>query len=158
MKKIGVFAIVLALAAFSVSALADDVQYDKLSLNELMRLANQGVATAQRNVGDRYFDGQGVPQDYREAVTWFRKAAEQGDADAQNNLGLMYGNGQGAPRDRVLAYMLLNLAAAGGSDDALANRNAIVKTMSDAQIEEGQALSRAWKVGASLPTASKTGA
>jgi TPR repeat protein len=33
-------------------------------------------------------EGQGVPQDYAVAVSWYRKAAEQGDADAQVNLGV----------------------------------------------------------------------
>ena len=46
-----------------------------------------------------YVKGQGVPQDYAEAVKWFRKAADQGDADAQNNLGQMYITGQGVPKD-----------------------------------------------------------
>ena len=31
-----------------------------------------------------------MPQDYVEAVRWYRKAAEQGEARAQNNLGLIY--------------------------------------------------------------------
>ena len=35
--------------------------------------------------------GQGVPQDYKEAVKWYRLSAEQGDAQAQYNLGVMYG-------------------------------------------------------------------
>ena len=34
--------------------------------------------------------GQGVPQDYAEAVKWYRLAADQGNASAQNNLGFMY--------------------------------------------------------------------
>jgi TPR repeat protein len=33
-----------------------------------------------------YANGQGVPQDYGEAIRWYRKAAEQGFADAQFNL------------------------------------------------------------------------
>ena len=31
-----------------------------------------------------YDNGQGVPQDYKQAVKWYTKAAEQGDADAQS--------------------------------------------------------------------------
>ena len=31
-----------------------------------------------------------MPQNYAEAVKWYRLAADQGNADAQNNLGLMY--------------------------------------------------------------------
>ncbi len=37
-----------------------------------------------------YVKGQGVPQDYAEAVKWFRKAAEQGDAGSQFGLGWCY--------------------------------------------------------------------
>ena len=28
-----------------------------------------------------YYNGEGVPQDYKEAVKWYTKAAEQGLAD-----------------------------------------------------------------------------
>jgi TPR repeat protein len=42
-----------------------------------------------------YANGQGVAQDYKEAVNWYRKAAEQGDERAQYNLGVMYAIGQG---------------------------------------------------------------
>ena len=45
---------------------------------------------AQYNLGVMYDNGDGVPQDYKEAVKWYRLAAEQGDASAQYNLGLMY--------------------------------------------------------------------
>jgi hypothetical protein len=50
-------------------------------------------------VGIMYFNGQGVPQDYAEAVKWYRKAADQGYAEAQTNLGFMYANGHGVPQD-----------------------------------------------------------
>ena len=63
------------------------------------KAADQGDAAAQSNLGVMYANGQGVPQDYAEAVQWYRKAADQGDADAQNNLGVMYDKGQGVPQD-----------------------------------------------------------
>jgi len=37
-----------------------------------------------------YDNGEGVPQDYKEAVRWYRLSAEQGHAGAQSNLGLMH--------------------------------------------------------------------
>jgi TPR repeat protein len=46
-----------------------------------------------------YLNGEGVPQDYPEALNWFRKAAEQGLASAQGNLGYMYHNGKGVPQN-----------------------------------------------------------
>ena len=66
---------------------------------ELHKAAEQGNVTAQLTLGLRYAKGEGVPQDYEEAVEWYRKAAEQGVADAQLNLGVMYGNGQGVTQD-----------------------------------------------------------
>ena len=46
-------------------------------------------------------NGQGVPQNFKEAVRWFTKAAEQGDADAQFYLGVMHEEGQGSMLSRV---------------------------------------------------------
>jgi uncharacterized protein len=58
--------------------------------------AEQGYAEAQYNLGVMYGNGNGVVQDYAEAVKWYRLAAEQGNAKAQNNLGVMYEYGHRA--------------------------------------------------------------
>ena len=63
--------------------------------------AEQGAVDAQNNLGLMYDLGQGVPQDDKEAVKWYRKSAEQGLAIAQHNLGWMYDNGRGVPRYSV---------------------------------------------------------
>ncbi|MCG3770643.1 MAG: Secretory immunoglobulin A-binding protein EsiB [Nitrosomonadaceae bacterium] len=47
-------------------------------------LAEQGNAKAQSNLGVMYNNGQGVTQDYKEAVKWYGLAAAQGDASAQH--------------------------------------------------------------------------
>ena len=60
--------------------------------------AEQGNASAQYNLGVRYANGEGVPQDDAEAVKWYRLAAEQGDASAQYNLGVRHANGEGVPQ------------------------------------------------------------
>ena len=65
-----------------------------------------------------YLLGQGVPQDYEEAVKWVNLAADKGLADAQALLGSMYASGYGVPKDYVHAYMWLNLAAAQGEPNA----------------------------------------
>jgi hypothetical protein len=41
-------------------------------------LAEQGDPTAQEHLGVMYENGQGLPQDYAEAVLWYRRAAGQG--------------------------------------------------------------------------------
>ena len=67
------------------------------------KAAEQGDADAQFNLGLAYANGQGVRQDYAEAVQRYRKAAEQGYADAQINLGNMYYKGRGVRQDSSLA-------------------------------------------------------
>ena len=86
--------------------------------------------------------GEGVPQDYAAAASWYRKAAEQGYARAQNNLGVMYDNGEGVPQDYVTAHMWFNLAAASGYNEAVRNRDMVARHMTPAQIAEAQKLAR----------------
>lgn len=95
----------------------------------LRRLATEGDATAQFELGDRYFKGEGVPQDDGEAVRWFRLAAEQGHAEGQFILSLMYGAGRGVPQDYVAAHKWANLAAAKGHENARAMREAFAEAM-----------------------------
>jgi hypothetical protein len=65
-----------------------------------------------------YSDGEGVPQDDKEAVKWFRLAAETGLAQAQYNLGVMYGDGEGVPQDDKEAVKWYQLAAEQGVTEA----------------------------------------
>ena len=62
-------------------------------------LAARGNANAQGFLGLMYGNGQGVPQDYKEAARWYGLAAAQGDANAQFNLGLLYYGGRGVVQD-----------------------------------------------------------
>ena len=91
-----------------------------------------------------YLNGAGVPQDYVEAVRWYRLAAEQGLAGAQYNLGNLYRDGYGVLEDHVLAYMWSNLAAAQGNERAQDNKDIIEQGMTREQIAEGQRLSTEW--------------
>jgi TPR repeat protein len=130
----------------------------KQALQWHRKAALQGKADAQYVVGAMYYTGNAVIQDHKQAVVWFRKAAEQGHADSQQIMGLMYRyHMAGLPQDNVIAYMLWNLAAAKGSAAAVEQRSAVVKHMTQEQIEEGQALSAAWRPNTPLPRQSRTG-
>ena len=61
--------------------------------------AERGDADAQYHLGWANYYGSGVPQDYAEAIRWFRKSAEQGTAKAQYALGYSYFYGRGVPQD-----------------------------------------------------------
>jgi uncharacterized protein len=77
----------------------NSVPLDPDLLQILINGANKGDANAQFNLGLMYEYGQGVPQDYEEAVKWYKKAAEQNFAGAQYNLGLLCEDGKGLPQD-----------------------------------------------------------
>ena len=64
-------------------------------IDDLRERAEQGNASAQSDLGLAYYKGEGVPEDYVEALKWLRKAADQGDAMAQANLGRAYYLGEG---------------------------------------------------------------
>lgn len=49
-------------------------------------LAEQGNADAQFLLGNAYYNGNGVPQDYNQAISWWQKSAAQGNASAQKAL------------------------------------------------------------------------
>ena len=68
-------------------------------LLELEKKAEAGDPYAQFNLGNAYYKGNGVPQDYKEAVKWYTKSAEQGFADAQCNLAACYEKGEGVSQD-----------------------------------------------------------
>ena len=74
------------------------------------KVAEQGNASAQFNLGVMYENGRGVKQDYFKAVEWYQKAAEQGNASAQSNLGYMYYDGEGVRQNYTKAKEYFGLA------------------------------------------------
>ncbi len=95
-----------------------------------------------------YLNGAGVPQDYVEAVRWYRMAADQEVAGAQFSLGFMYATGQGVPQDYVQAHMWYNLAASRAAgeerESAVEGRDNVADWMNPTQIAEAQRLAREW--------------
>ena len=78
-------------------------------------LADKGSAHAQLMIGTLHFNGQGVRQDYAEAVRWFERAADSGSADAALQLEQMYASGRGVARNIPEAIRLYRLAARQGN-------------------------------------------
>ena len=87
----------------------------------LRPVAESGYADAQNNLGDCYYYGHGVPQDYTKAVEWFQKAANQGNASAQYNLGFCYEKGRGVQQDYTKAVEWYKKAANQGQVNAQYN-------------------------------------
>ena len=83
--------------------------------------AEEDVINAQSNLGEMYYKGNGVLQDHKIAVKWWKLAAEQGHARAQSNLGFMYQYGKGIPQNHKTAVKWNTLAAEQGDASAQFN-------------------------------------
>jgi putative methionine-R-sulfoxide reductase with GAF domain len=111
---------------------------------DLQTLAEQGDPAAQFAMGARYATGEGVAQDYAEAVRWFTKAAEQGHVPAQATLGAYYWAGRGVPADLGKAYFWSLLAETGG-DEASKSRVALLASrLNRGQIVAAQQQANEW--------------
>lgn len=87
----------------------------------LTPLANGGNAVAQFRLGMLHYLGQGVPEDERQAVIYWKKAAAQGSVEAMYHLGSAYLFGTQAARtvpdpDREAATWYFQAASAGHPD------------------------------------------
>ena len=89
--------------------------------NLLRNEAEAGSASAQNRLGIIYEKGQGVEQNDKEAVKWFKMAAEQGLAIAQYNLGIMYFSGRGLSKNDRTAAIMFRKAAKKGHANAQNN-------------------------------------
>ena len=72
-----------------IQILANYLYPTKGNNNEEINLfaGEQGYAVSQFTLGGVYEKGDGVAQNYAEAVKWFKFAGEQGYAEAQYKLG-----------------------------------------------------------------------
>ena len=77
----------------------EDIKKEKARIETYTSLATNNDAVAQLILGECYYFGWGVEQDYKKAVEWYKKSAEQGTAVAQFNLGYCYEKGQGVEQD-----------------------------------------------------------
>jgi TPR repeat protein len=115
------------------------------AVTEFRPLANQGMASAQTNLGLMYSRGWGVAADDAQAFRWYRLAAEQGYPVAENNIGVMYLSGMGGAKDPVLGLMWLMLAADDGyapAKDAVRNQQL---AMSSTEVLIAKQMAMLWK-------------
>ena len=82
----------------------------------LHKTANSGDATAMLAVGNMYFEGKGVKQDYKEAIKWLKKAIRAGNAGAKHLLAKAYKDGLGVEQSYHRAFNLYLQSALESSD------------------------------------------
>ena len=108
--------------------------------DDTKKLAKQGDALAQSILGYMYVTGEGVPENNKTAVKWFRKAAEQGNAYAQYNLGYAYDIGTGVPENDIKAHAWYSMAKTSGYESAKINLRILKTEMTKDQIAQAQEL------------------
>jgi TPR repeat protein len=109
-----------AQAALSVilGSAQTNVRSARTATEWLEQAARLGVAAASLELGNRYYEGDGLPRDPREAFKSWRAAADAGLAQAQYNLGVAYALGIGIDRSPKDAAEWLQLAASNGNGAA----------------------------------------
>jgi len=110
--------IVILLASSLCSRAAD--------LGALQKEAEEGNATAQYQLAEIFFSGEGAPQSFAAALQWAGKAAEQKDPRALYRLAAMLHQGDGVQRNMAQAGAMfqeslkgLNELAQKGNPDAM---------------------------------------
>jgi len=91
-------------AAYDAGAYEDAFAY-------WLPLADNYDLAAMRNIGHLYRLGQGVAQNSKKALSYYKRAAIIGYAPAQYNLGMMYWQADGVAYDRDEASKWLSMAA-----------------------------------------------
>ncbi len=89
-------------------------KYDK-AFPYLLEAANRGNGQAQGKVGEMYYFGQGVPQNYTQARKWFESAAANNVGSGFNGLGMLYRYGHGVTPDEVQAIQYFDKGISEGS-------------------------------------------
>jgi len=84
-QKILICLICIVITLSSVSAFSAE-SFKELNFNELKKKAQKGDLNAQFYLAVRYFRGEGVKENYKEAAKWWRKAAQLGHKGAQDRL------------------------------------------------------------------------
>ncbi len=91
----------LALGWFLLAKDAGDRGGASAAANLQSQLNAEQQSAASLWVGDAYFKGAEVKQDYARAMEWYRTAANSGSGLACHKVALLYSHGVGVPKDNV---------------------------------------------------------
>jgi hypothetical protein len=123
---------------------ATDRSAQAKSVVELRRLADQGDADAQYQMGLRYHNGEDVPHDDAQAMQFYLRAAEQGHVTAQSALGAYYWAGRGVPEDLSKSYFWSEIALAGGDENSKSRLEGLASQMTQAQVSTARQQAEVW--------------
>ena len=113
------------------------------------RLAKNGEARSQNDLGFMYSIGQGVQQDFKTAIMWYEKSAQQGYAKALMNLAGLYVTGRGVLHSTIEAHKYYNLASLLARKNnrrhiAVSRRNEIANRLTATQLSTARERACRW--------------
>jgi len=85
-------------ALYNLGRYGDD-DFDNEMIDFLQEAVSQNLAIAVEKLGEWYYSGVGVSQNYAKSLEWFQKAAIQNHANAKNSIGFIYYGGQGVTQN-----------------------------------------------------------
>lgn len=95
----------VAFVSSSVSFGAENSSQSEI--DDLISRVEKGDPEAQFQLGEMYYKGKNVKQNYEQAFYWFDKSAKQNNDNAQFRLFIMYFNGENVKKDDKKAFYWL---------------------------------------------------
>ena len=119
---------------YSAEADFSSEEYSGMKFIDLTKAADQDNPGAEYALAMRYATGEGIKQDYHQALQLFIRAADHGNVRAQARVASWFWAGRGAPQDYSKAYYWALLAQAGGDESGSAIVQQTAPYLSPAQI------------------------
>jgi len=101
----------------SIYRLAQFIEDGKIagkSIADAIKLYERGATlkdvSAEDHLGWLYYEGRGVPQDYRKAMAWFMEAADQGNTETYGSLCKIYIEAKAVHANNIERYKWCDLA------------------------------------------------
>ena len=114
----------------AVGVIYDKQGNEKAAYEHFLKAAEMGNKTAMRNLGNYYYQGNYVEQDYASAFEWYKKAEEAG---LEHNamfycMGWMCHNGKGTTQNDITALHYYEKAEAMGNLNAMTALGVLYET------------------------------
>jgi TPR repeat protein len=102
MRRLTLIAVIFVLMPATLCADEPSISAHKFAETQLLA-EYVGTPDHEDALARAYYEGNGVPRDYKQAAKWFLNAANQGLARSQYQLAIMYGRGEGVNKDHTKA-------------------------------------------------------
>jgi TPR repeat protein len=124
------------------SQVISDIPTNNIQLRFLFDTQKSIQSTAQYQLGNCYYKGNGVKQDYDQAFEWFQKAAKRNE-EAKVMLAECYLNGSGVEKNLVQGFKLLEEVVK-KQNDALAQFELAIRYLFCKELEENRSQAIKW--------------